>query len=51
MAFKCIKCKKPTSEIKFMWKDKMTKIGICVQCFDKRQKWRKQRGLLIESGR
>jgi hypothetical protein len=52
MGFSCIKCKKFTTDLKFIAKktqpkkfDDYTKIGVCTTCYDKRQKWMKSRGL------
>ena len=50
--FKCMKakCNKRTREVKFIKKNTnvkySTEIGVCVECYDKRQKWLKSRGLL-----
>lgn len=49
---KCMKrgCDKKFSHGKyFLWKDKMTKINVCIGCYEKRQRWLASRGLPIEN--
>jgi len=53
MGFKCMKCKKYTEEISFITKKTQpksfadyTKIGVCLDCKGKREKWMAERGIL-----
>lgn len=50
MAIKCMKCGAAVSHAKTIAKNTAKKgspgIGVCLPCYDKRQKWLKQRGLL-----
>jgi hypothetical protein len=52
MRLKCLKsgCNNTFTEGNhFIWKtttDRQTKLSVCKECYDKRQKWLKERGLL-----
>jgi hypothetical protein len=54
MGFGCMKCKKYTTDLKFITKktvpkkfDDYTKIGVCVSCYEKRIKWCASRGIKV----